>query len=95
MNCVVINCDWLDVVFRMLIVVVLGYVFLVWLSSVIVNFIGVDGWEYEVLVRMLFFCVYCIFIFFMFIFDMMKKVFIIMIVFFVLVLCFYLISIGF
>ena len=93
-NRVTINRERLDVALRTLIAVALGYAFSAWLSSAIANFIGADGREHEVLVRMLFFCVYCTFILFTFIFDTTKKASIVMTALSALALCLYSISTG-
>ncbi|MED5426200.1 MAG: hypothetical protein VX448_10340 [Pseudomonadota bacterium] len=93
-NRVTISRERLDVALRTLIAVALGYAFSAWLSSAIANFIGTDGREYEVLVRMLFFCVYCTFILFTFIFDTTKKASIVMTVLSALALGLYSISTG-
>ncbi|NKW89479.1 hypothetical protein HGG65_07630 [Alteromonadaceae bacterium A_SAG4] len=93
-NRVTISRERLDVALRTLIAVALGYAFSAWLSSAIANFIGTEGREHEALVRMLFFCIYCTFILFTFMFDTAKKATIVMTTLSALALCLYSISTG-
>lgn len=69
----------INVAVRTLIAVLLGYAFSAWLSTAIANFIDATGREHEVLVRMLFFVIYCTFILVSFAVESVRKTAVVMV----------------